>query len=231
LSIPHAQRNCGLLLNSHEGSGSAADLKTHNNSSDAESTLANGGLKDNMLVFVVNNDGTPLMPCKPAKARKLIRDGKAQVIRRTPFTIKLNWDCEKNVQSITLGVDAGYKHVGLSAVTEKSEVLSADVQLRTDIVELNSERRQYRRFRRYRKTWYRKPRFLNRKKPEGWLAPSIQHKLDSHIKLIEWVKSLLPVSSIVVEVASFDIQKIKNPSIEGIEYQQGEQYGYANVRE
>ena len=118
-----------------------------------------------------------------------------------------------------MGVDSGYTHIGLSVATDEREVYSSEVQLRNDIVELLSERRQYRRFRRYRKTWYRKPRFLNRKKPEGWLAPSIQHKLDSHIKAIEQVKKILPVTKINIEVAAFDIQKIKNPDISGREYQ------------
>ena len=99
------------------------------------------------------------------------------------------------------------------------------------MVKLNSERRQYRRARRGRNTWYRQPRFDNRKKPEGWLAPSIQHKLDSHIKLIEKAKSILPISKIEIEVAAFDIQKIKNPEISGIEYQNGVQKDSWNARE
>jgi hypothetical protein len=99
------------------------------------------------------------------------------------------------------------------------------------MVKLNSERRQYRRARRGRKTWYRQPRFDNRKKSEGWLAPSIQHKLDSHIKLIEKVKQLLPITKIYIEVAAFDIQKIKNPEISGIEYQNGVQKDCWNARE
>lgn len=128
-------------------------------------------------------------------------------------------------------MDSGFLHVGLSAFTEKQELISADVELRNDIVKLNSERSQYRRARRNRKTWYRKPRFLNRKKPEGWVAPSIQHKHDSHVKLIEKVAAMLPVAKVVVEVSAFDIQKIKNPDIEGVDYQNGEQKGFLNARE
>lgn len=105
------------------------------------------------------------------------------------------------------------------------------MKLRDDIIKLNSERRQYRRARRHRKTWHRKPRFNNRKKREGWLAVSIQHKLDSHIKIIEIIKKILPITKIVVEVANFDIQKIKNPDVEGEGYQNGEQKGFWNVRE
>lgn len=184
-----------------------------------------------MLVYVINKHGKPLMPCKPSKARKLLKDGKAKVVQRTPFTIQLLYGSSGYKQPITLGVDSGYTYIGLSAVTDNQEVYSAEVKLRNDIVKLNSERRQYRRFRRYRKTWYRQPRFLNRKKTKGWLPPSIQHKLGSHIKAIEQVKKMLPVTHINIEVAAFDIQKIKNPGISGTDYQNGEQAGFWNVRE
>lgn len=90
----------------------------------------------------------------------------------------------------------------------------------------------YRRTRRSR-LWYRKPRFLNRiaTKKKGWLAPSIQHKLDSHIRLIDFIKKLLPIIKTMIEVAAFDIQKINNPSIQGVQYQQGVQSGFFNIRE
>ncbi len=185
-----------------------------------------------MLVYVVNKDGNPLMPCKEAKARKLLRDGSAKVIKRTPFTIQLNWDCENNIQQVILGVDSGYKKVGLSAVSENKELFSSEIELRTDIKDLLTERRQYRRTRR-NNLWYRKPRFLNRVKTKksGWFASSIRHKLDGHIKAVNFVNSILPVSKVVVETAAFDIQKIKNPDITGAEYQNGEQKGFWNVRE
>jgi len=172
------------------------------------------------------------MPCKPKKARLLLKEGKAKVVNRTPFTIQLVFGSSGYKQPVTLGVDSGFNNIGLSAVSEKQECYAGEVQLRTDMVDLNSERKQYRRSRRNRNTWYRKPRFLNRgNKKEGWLAPSIQHKLDSHLKAIGRVENLLPVSKIIVEVAAFDIQKIKNPNIEGAGYQQGEQLGFWNVRE
>ena len=184
-----------------------------------------------MLVFVINKYGKSLMPCSPKKARLLLEEGKAKVAKRTPFTIQLLYGSSGYKQPIILGVDSGYNHIGLSAVTEKREVFSTEVKLRTDIVKLNSERRQYRRARRNRKTWHRKPRFLNRKKPKDWLAPSIQNKLDTHIKVINQVKEILPISQINVEVAAFDIQKIKNPEVSGVEYQNGTQKGFWNVRE
>ena len=183
-----------------------------------------------MLVYVLSKDGKPLMPCKEAKARKLLRDGKARVVRRTPFTIRLEWDCECQIQPVTLGVDTGYKNVGLSAVSDDKELFSSETLLRTDIQKLLSERRQYRRTRRNR-LWYRQPRFLNRTRPEGWLAPSVEHRLNEHIKAVELVKSILPVSEITVEAAAFDIQKIKNPDIAGVEYQNGEQKDFWNARE
>ncbi len=183
-----------------------------------------------MLIYVLNKDGKPLMPCSPAKARILLKQGKANVVKRTPFTIQLLYGSSSYTQPVTLGVDSGYKHVGVSAITNKKELFSAEVELRTDIVDKLTEKRMYRGQKRNR-LWYRKPRFLNRKKPDGWLAPSVQHKVDSHIKLVKFISKLLPITKVVVEVANFDIQKIKNPEISGKDYQNGEQKGFWNVRE
>ncbi len=230
--IPHVRSNCGLPLNREE-TLSVSGLKTSSNSSDA-ALIAMEHAKQNLrvsVVYVLNMRGKPLMPTTPQKAKKLLKEDKAKVVKRTPFIIQLKYATGENRQPITLGVDSGYEKIGLSAKTNKKELYSAEVKLRTDIVKLNSERRQYRRARRNRKTWYRKPRFLNRRKPKGWLAPSIQHKLDSHIKLIENVKKLLPVTRIDIEVAAFDIQKIKNPEISEIDYQNGVQKDNWNVRE
>jgi hypothetical protein len=231
--IPHVRSNCGLALNREE-TLSVPGLKTSSNTSDAVLTAeiqGHAGQNTSVsVVYVLNMRGKPLMPTAPKKARILLKEGKAKVVKRTPFTIQLKYATGETKQEIILGVDSGYENIGLSAVTITKEVYSADVKLRTDIVKLNSERKQYRGARRYRKTWYRQPRFLNRKIPDGWLAPSIQHKLDSHIKIIYKVKKILPVSCIVVEVASFDAQKLINPEISGIEYQQGELQGY-EIRE
>ncbi len=183
-----------------------------------------------MLVYVLSIDGKPLMPCKAAKARKLLKQGRAKVVKRTPFTIQLNFDCENQVQDVKLGVDTGYKHVGLSAVSSDKELFRSEVELRTDIQKLLSEKRQYRRTRRNR-LWYRKARFLNRGIKAGWLAPSVEHRLNEHVKAVDFVKSILPVSEITVEAAVFDIQKIKNPDITGTDYQNGDQKDFWNVRE
>jgi N6-L-threonylcarbamoyladenine synthase len=171
------------------------------------------------------------MPCHPARAGQLLRQGKAKVVSRTPFQVQLVFGSSGYRQQISLGADSGYLHLGLSAVTANRGVYAAEVVLRDDMVKLNAERAQYRRGRRYRHTWYRKPRFLNRKKPEGWLAPSIRNKLDTQLKAVEQVTRLLPVSSIVVEVAAFDIQKIRDPEIAGVDYQNGPQRDFWNVRE
>ena len=186
------------------------------------------------MVYVLSKTGQPIMPTKNhAKVRLLINSGKAKVVKRTPFTIQLTGVSKTYTQDITLGVDAGSKKIGLSATMAKKVLFEAEVTLRNDIVDLLASRREQRRTRRNRKTRYRKARFLNRvkSKKQGWLAPSVKHKIESHLTMIEKVHKFLPISQIIVEVASFDIQKIKNPEISEVEYQQGEQLGFWNVRE
>ena len=165
------------------------------------------------------------------KVRLLLRDGKARVVRTEPFTIQLLYDNTEHTQSVTLGVDAGTGHVGLSATTDKKELFSAEATLRRDIQNLLATRRESRRSRRQRKTRYRAPRFDNRRRAEGWLAPSVRQAVQSHLALIRKVHSILPVTKTVIEVAQFDTQLLKNPDIQGTGYQQGEQLGFWNVRE
>ncbi|WP_274955786.1 RNA-guided endonuclease IscB [Duodenibacillus massiliensis] len=190
-------------------------------------------MENTLKVFVLNMRGQPLMPCSPPKARKLLRAGKAVPVRRTPFVIQLTVPTGETKQPITLGVDAGYKHVGLSATTAKEELLASEVELRQDVTGLLSNRLALRRSRRNHKTRYRAPRFDNRvrSKHKGWLAPSVENRIQAHISRIEAVCRVLPITKIVIETASFDIQKIKNPEVEGTDYQQGEQLGFWNVRE
>ena len=184
------------------------------------------------MVYVISKNGQPLMPTENhTKVRILLKNKKAKVIKRCPFTIQLAYDSTNYTQNITLGVDSGSKHIGLSATTKDKVLFESDVELRNDIVDLLSTRRQNRRTRRNHKTRYRKPRFDNRKRKDGWLAPSVQNKVDTHLTVIHKVYEILPMTKIIVEVASFDIQKIKNPSISGAEYQQGEQLDFWNVRE
>ena len=161
----------------------------------------------------------------------LLRHGKAHVVSRVPFVVQLDYDSTTYTQDVSLGIDAGSKHIGVSASSEKNEMLAAQVELRSDIVKLLSSRRELRRNRRNRKTRYRKARFDNRKKKDGWIAPSVEQKIESHLKVIRLVHKLLPITKTTIEVAQFDAQKIKNPDIKGEDYQQGEQMGFWNVRE
>jgi len=184
------------------------------------------------MVYVISKNGQPLMPTENhAKVRILLKTKKAKVIKRCPFTIQLAYDSTNYTQEVALGVDAGSKTIGLSATTKDKVLFESDVELRNDIVNLLSTRRQNRKARRNRKTRYRKPRFNNRRRKDGWLAPSVQNKVNTHLAVIRKVHEILPIVKIIVEIASFDIQKIKNPAISGTEYQQGEQLDFWNVRE
>lgn len=184
------------------------------------------------MVYVISENGQPLMPTtRYGKVRHLLKDDKAKVINRCPFTIQLLYESTSFTQPVSLGIDAGSKHIGVSATTEERGLYEADVELRKDIVDLISTRRQNRRARRNRKTRYRKPRFDNRTRKDGWLTPSVNQKVETHLTVVGKVCRMLPVTNIVVETASFDIQKIKTPDIEGTGYQQGEQLNFWNVRE
>ncbi len=186
------------------------------------------------MVHVLSKTGQPLMPTKNhAKVRILLKQGNAKVTNRCPFTIRLTYESTTHTQPVSLGVDAGSKIIGISATTEDTVLYEAEVTLRDDIVDLLSTRRENRKGRRYRKTRYRNARFDNRvhSKNKGWLAPSVQQKVDTHLTVVSKVCKMLPVSRITVETASFDIQKIKNPDIEGTDYQRGEQLDFWNVRE
>ena len=184
-----------------------------------------------MFVYIVNCHGHPLMPCHPRKARGLLKAGKAKVMQMVPFTLQLLYGSSGYKQEVSLGVDAGTQHIGVSATTEKAVLFEAEAKPRTAIQELLATRQQFRRARRQRKTRYRPSRFLNRKRSEGWLAPSVQHKVDAHLKIIKLVQKILPVRKTTIEVAQFDLQKIRNPDMEGKAYQQGPQLGFWNVRE
>ena len=191
------------------------------------------------MVYVLNKNGEPLMPTtRYGRVRRLLRKGLAVVVDYRPFTIQLTYDTPNGVQEVSLGVDAGTKHVGLSATTKKKVLFEAELLLRSDIVEKLSTRREFRRTRRNRKTRYRKSRFLNRtgsKKP-GWIAPSVRQKVDCHIYWISKMRNFLPIGKITVETAQFDTQLLKAqeqglPLPQGTDYQKGEQLGFWNVRE
>ena len=192
-----------------------------------------------MLVYIISQDGQPLMPTnRCGKVRRLLKQQKAKVIKRCPFTIQLLYYSTNYTQDITLGVDAGSKHIGLSATTKDKELYASDVELRNDISDLLSVRRELRSSRRNHKTRYRKPRFNNRvsSKKKGWLAPSIRQKMQTHLTVIEKIHNILPITKIIVETAQFDMQLLKAldnnlPLPQGVDYQQGELLGFANLRE
>lgn len=184
------------------------------------------------MVYVLDKDGHPLIPTnRHGKVRRMLKSGQVKVVKKCPFTIQLMYESEHNVQPVSLGIDAGSKRIGVSATTKTTVLYEADVELRDDIVKLLATRRQMRSFRRSRKTRYRPKRFDNRRRGKGWFAPSIRQKINTHLVTVARVCEILPVTQIIVETASFDIQKIKNPKIQGVEYQRGEQTDFWNVRE
>ena len=192
-----------------------------------------------VMVYVISKDGQPLMPTKRhGFVRRLLRSGEAEVVQRCPFTVRLLYESGTETQPIILGVDAGSKHVGLSACTEKEELYAEEMRPRSNVVKNLSDRREFRSSRRNRKTRYRKPRFNNRvhSKHKGWLAPSVEVKIGEHITAIRQILKILPVSKVVIETAEFDLQRLKaieegKPLPVGTDYQMGEMYDCYNVRQ
>lgn len=184
------------------------------------------------LVYVQHQDGQSLMPTRPAKARHLLRAGKAKVVSRSPFTIRLLVPSGKHVQPVTLGVDLGAKNVGIAAVGNGRVLYQGEVILRDDIHWRMTRRRQYRRTRRSRKCRYRPPRYHNRRREKGWLPPSIRSKVNTILKMNRRVAAFLPISQIRVEVANFDTQAMRagKSKLPSWAYQRGAQYGYENVK-
>lgn len=192
------------------------------------------------MVYVISKDRQPLMPTKRSgKVYRLLKNKQAKVIKRCPFTIQLLYEPKTTVvQEVVLGQDTGSKHVGTACVANSKVLYQSQVELRTDIKSNMDSRRQARRFRRSRKTRYRKPRFLNRKNSTrlNRLPPSVRHKVQAHIDEIEFCKKILPISKVVLEVSQFDTHLMKNPSLvsEKVKhwaYQKGFNYGYSSRRE
>jgi 5-methylcytosine-specific restriction endonuclease McrA len=179
-------------------------------------------------VFVIDSNKKPLSPCHPSVARKLLTQRKAVIFRRYPFTIELNKNVE-NLQSepIELKLDPGSKTTGIALVQGNKVIWGAELTHRGQAIKMSLEsRRSLRRSRRNRHTRYRQARFLNRKRSEGWLAPSLQHRVETSLTWVNKLIKLAPIGSIVQELVKFDLQKVENPEITGIEYQQGELQGY-----
>ena len=183
-----------------------------------------------MRVFVKNMRGEPLMPCKPQKARKLLKAKKAKIISYKPFTIQLTIATGETKQDADIGVDTGSSHIGICVRSKDKVLAKGEITLRNDVKSLLETRRILRRSRRNRKTRYRKARFLNRKKPDGWLPPSIQSKINNKFMWIDRFCSLVPNPKLHIEVGKFDIAKMITPDIEGKEYQEGQTKDYYDVR-
>jgi len=187
-------------------------------------------------VLVLDKNRQPLMPCHPARARELLKHGKAAVFRRFPFTIILKDREGGVVQDTRTKLDPGSKTTGMALVATfqrrgPTVVWAAELQHRgSKIREDLKARRDLRHSRRSRKLRHRPARFQNRTRKAGWLAPSLRHRVDT---TMTWVKRLLrwaPVTALSQELVRFDTQKLQNPGIAGIEYQQGTLAGY-EVRE
>ena len=188
-----------------------------------------------MKIYVISKNGKPLMPTTPARARKMLRDGKAKCIRRTPFTIKLLYETTSYTQSITLGVDTGSSHVGSAAVDSAGSVVYlSETEIRNDIADKIKQRAKYRRNRRNRKKRYRQARWLNRKNSikSDRFSPTMISKINSHLKEISFAKSLLPIAHMILETGTFDPHALKNPDVLKNKwlYQRGANYGFANTK-
>jgi hypothetical protein len=184
------------------------------------------------MVYVLNKFGKPLMPCSSRKARILLSEKKAKVISKTPFTIKLLYGSTGYKQQVVAGLDTGSVVVGCAATANGKVVYQSEVTLRNDISKKMTERASFRRTRRGRKTRYRKARFSNRcaSHRKGRLPPSIKSKIDSHIREVRFVESILPITQWNFELASFDIHKITNPDVSGKDYQNGLQKDFYNIK-
>lgn len=190
-----------------------------------------------MFVYVLDKDGQPLMPTQRfGKVRRLLRDKKAKVVKRCPFTIRLLYEPKtKIVQEVVLGVDTGSKHVGVACVGNDKVLYQSHVELRDDVKRKMDSRRKYRRNRRSRKTRYRKARFLNRGNSikKGRYCPTVVSKCYGHEREIEFCKTILPIKDTVLETGKFDTQLMEKPWLQEHKwaYQKGVNYGYANARE
>jgi hypothetical protein len=185
------------------------------------------------MVYVIGKSGNPLMPCKPARAKHLLRDSEARIVSMEPFTIQLTIATSEQVQPVTVGVDLGASTVGLAAVGNGKALYQGEIDLRTDIKKRMESRVMYRRSRRGRKCRYRSPRFKNRasSRRAGIRQPSIKSRSDTTIKAVRRIAAFLPVSNIRVEVGQFDTQAMRaGRKLPGWAYQRGAQYGFENVK-
>lgn len=192
-----------------------------------------------IMVYVLDKNGHPLMPTnRHGKVKHLLKDGKAKVIKRCPFTIKLLYDSTTHTQNLTLGVDTGSGTIGTAVSKSNGDIIyMSEVSLRNDITDKMTRRAVYRRNRRSRKTRYRKARWLNRANSTRTdrFSPTMTSKLHSHVKEIEYIKSILPITTMVFETGQFDMHLMKNPSLANSQirhwgYQKGPNYGFENTK-
>ena len=188
------------------------------------------------MVYVISKENRPLMPCSNAIARLLLKQQKAKVKRKQPFTIKLLYGTTNYIQGLALGVDTGSGTIGTAVATDDGKIIYAsEVVVRNDINDKMTQRSKYRRNRRNRKARYRKSRFLNRKNSirSNRFSPTMVSKLHSHTKEIEYIKSILPIKTLVLETGQFDVHLLKNPELKYKPwgYQKGKNYGFSNTRE
>ena len=172
------------------------------------------------------------MPCKPKKARKLLKQKKAKIISYKPFTIQLLYATGEATQKVNIGIDLGAKHTGIAIQSENKVLVKGEVELRDDVKSKIDTKRIYRRSRRNRKTRYRKARFLNKtsSKKKDWLPPSMLSRIENTFNWIDKFLKVLPNPNLIIEVGKFDVQKMFNPNIKGEDYQKGETFGYYDVR-
>ena len=183
------------------------------------------------FVFVLDTQKRPLNPVQPGMARKLLTSGKAAVFRQYPFTIILKVEVTAIPDPITLKIDPGSKTTGIALVQGEKVVFGAELTHRGQAIKASLEsRRSLRRSRRNRHTRYRQARFLNRTRHQGWLAPSLQHRVETTLTWVNKLIKFVPIKGIYQELVRFDLQQLENPEISGVEYQQGELAGY-EVRE
>lgn len=191
------------------------------------------------MVYVLSKDGKPLMPTnRHGKVKRLLKSGKAKVVRRCPFTIRLLYESTIYTQALTLGVDTGSGTIGNAVSNDNGDIIyMSEVIVRNDITDKMTRRVKYRRNRRIRKTRYRKSRWLNRKNSikSDRFSPTMTSKVHSHVREIEYIKSILPITTMVFETGQFDMHLMKNPTLANPKvrpwgYQKGTNYGFENTK-
>lgn len=244
-NAPQVPCNCGREDEREESKGTKREPKRLNDTARSLDVAHQGteghrpihkNNKPKTYACVLHWDGTPLTPTKIGKAKAMVRGGRARVVRHNPFTVQLTKETTKHAPEMTLGVDAGYSHVGYSIVSAAAgrEYFRGTLEQESGktgnpMSDRLTERAMYRRNRRGR-LWHREQRFDNRCRRNGQYPPSIERKYMTHVNLWRMWARLVPITVTVVESGKFDIQAAMNPDIQGVGYQQGPMLGYVNVK-